>query len=193
MNRAQGHGKNIYYYLLSFSANSLIGNNRSPFGQNVIKSLKTSNYMYYPKHQLLEHLGMWKYGMAFSSLSNIRKSSHFWVLLLFSLVSFRDHSVFVFSSNALCKCGFVLKPYTYYCTSYSTSEISQITKLLSYKYYEKSFHHSLCTLLLVSKDQKCLSWSYYLTILKVKLYQNDLAFYNWSWKSVWKPLVKIFG
>lgn len=149
--------------------------------------------MYYPKHQHLEHLGMWKYGMAFSSLRNVRKSSHFWVLLLFSLVSFRDHSAFVFSSNALCTCGFVLKPYTHYCTSCSILERSQITKLLSYKYYEKSFHHSLCTLLLVSKDQKCLSWSYYLTVLKMKLYQNDLAFYNWSGKSVWKSLLKIFG
>ena len=82
---------------------------------------------------------------------------------------------------------------THYCTSCSILERSQITKLLSYKYYEKSFHHSLCTLLLVSKDQKCLSWSYYLTVLKMKLYQNDLAFYNWSGKSVWKSLLKIFG
>ena len=131
---------------------------------------------------------MWKYGMAFSSLRNVRKSSHFWVLLLFSLVSFRDHSAFVFSSNALCMCGFVLKPYTHYCTSCSILERSQITKLLSYKYYEKSFHHSLCTLLLVSKDQKCLSWSYYLTVLKMKLYQNVA----WKWKVKVKSLSRVW-
>lgn len=60
--------------------------------------------------------------------------------------------MFVFSSNAICKCGFVLKPYTI--VHPVALQKYQITKLLSYKYYEKSFHHSLCTLLLVPAKTK---------------------------------------